>query len=375
MRTEEARLEELERIARDFNQSGTLTSGVVSKEDVRRAWDFFVQAARATRPKVWSSYFDHILSALNLGTSLAGFLKRLGFDIDINMVRFHLIIHDIGRLVYPDKYFENDRLATEIYELMGIPEPILRHSPHLSEILNFAADLGFTTKQVSGEEPISDQQLTAVWDYWDSHSLAHHIVSVADNLGKDGIRTPEELFNLVRTLYGTQTPSEGDGKATIVPSGAFFQNQVVTLTLHFLRALGLDFESLRAKLSNRGAKFVLLCGGSAANPQIPFSTLTSAWKNLKFDIALVAHKPGMLMAECELVRESFDATITEGLPQGWSGLTSRKSAVLLLGNFFAEDALGSLGLSTNSLGWWCIVCVLDHRGSLVTSYDLPLDIP
>lgn len=266
-----ARCRILQKLARGLLTDLDLTT-YIPDEAVDRALSFFTQAITATKPEVWSSYFDHMIAALEFGRRLTDFLTSKGVALNPNKVRLLLSIHEIGRLAAPAEYYVNDFIANRVYALMGIPSQVLRDLPSLERLMKTARTLRMTSKQLQFQTGLTTRQKRIAQTYFASQSPDELVINLADNMGKEGVLTFQAFVDY---LKGQEKRYRGSNLATsnkwfirLRPHGAVLQAYTVEQTIRWLEELGLDYEEFRTGLIDFGPRFVIVIRhGKLHNPQ------------------------------------------------------------------------------------------------------------
>lgn len=279
-----ARYQKIKAIGKEvFADSEVVQTGIVTSSDVLKARGFLGEAALATNPPVWASFWEHTLIAPEMGKQIADEVshEKPGL-INPLEIEFLLWLHEMGRLVTPAAYLRNDFIDQRILTDIGIPKAVLAKLPLAYQLMEEAAKLNLMPNQAAGAIPLSEEQQQICNQYFARLTPAQRIINLADNLGK---RDEKGLFDLKSFLHYLRT-QEGRYKSSPWPSvtyaestpkgkfvsrrrsGAFLQAFVIEKTVDWLSEMEIDFETIRNGLLDYGPKFVLVVRhGELDNPR------------------------------------------------------------------------------------------------------------
>lgn len=153
--------------------------------DVQKFREFFIAVASHTHEKLNSSYWDHLLLASIYARKLA---EKTGIGNPLEMEAAALG-HDLGKLVYPHRYYMNDVVTFTLGRRLGIRREFLDLFPPIGEIVGVAWDPIKTSDQISPEQQLLD---------------------IADNLGK--LNADGSLFNFEQLIENAKGQSRRYGQ-------------------------------------------------------------------------------------------------------------------------------------------------------------------
>lgn len=271
-----ARYDRLKGLGRELlAETAVVKEGKVSEQDVKVARKFLAKAAQEANPPVWSSYWDYVLIAPELGRRLAKAVKDKGLEVDPQEIEFLLWLHDIGRFVTPGAYLRNDLIGDRLLRECGIPWKVFDNLPSIVDLSSAAEKMELKDKQVRFQEPLTHEQEELAKEYFNSQSPTQRIINLADNLGKRG---PDGLFDIQRFVvylktqegrYDQTSPWSSVGWA--IPrrqAGALLQSVAVEETAQWLKEIEVDFGKIREGLRDYGPKFVVVARhGELNNPK------------------------------------------------------------------------------------------------------------
>src|SRR3989304_3673818 len=119
------RYDEIKTLGKEIFAGEQISPQSISTGQVDLARRFLTEGAKKVNPEVWSSYWEHVFIAPELGKRIAQKLETTGSQINPDEVEFLLWLHDIGRLVSPDAYFRNDLIGDRLLKEVGLPKEII----------------------------------------------------------------------------------------------------------------------------------------------------------------------------------------------------------------------------------------------------------
>lgn len=200
------------------------------EKDIATIKKFLVDAAPYAHPKVYPNYWEHL--------SLSGIYGRIFSaqipDADISPVEAEAIglLHDLGRLIVPHRYYRNDIVENLIFKDLGIRNEFLSKTPPMARILGRAS-------LVKGIGDLSGAQ---------------RIIDVADNLGK---RKPDGSFFGIEDITPYASGQSERYKDVVFPSERWgihqldeggrqlFANGLLQDEIEWMKDRGVDFDSAR----------------------------------------------------------------------------------------------------------------------------------
>lgn len=196
-------------------------------------------------PDVFPAYWEHIFAASYMGYQISSRLKIPAQEIENS-----LLLHDIGRLAIPNRYYRTDLIGRLMLEEIGINKELVDLIPNMKLFL---------------EGNVSFDKLTP----------EQRIVNLSDNLGK---RTPQgDLFALDDFEQYLKKEIDRYPKHSFWLSeeygieheqkAALMQRKIVRETLQWLSNLGIDFNQIRESVKNYAPKIIyLIRHGDLDNP-------------------------------------------------------------------------------------------------------------
>lgn len=262
--TETLRYQALAKLGkRVFANSQIIKSGEINEDDILLAKKFIGSAITASNPQVWASWFEHVFIS-----------ARLAGQLDQNS-EFFLWLHEIGRLVTPSAYFQNDNINNQLLAEFTLPQKIIDQSFPMGSLLQLSGELNFTQSQLEWKEPLSDYQKTKAGEFYNRLSHAQKIINLADNLGKrneNGLFDIKGFFEYLKTqeqrYENTSNSSEENWSIPRRPGSTLLQVFIVEKTLKWLQNLGINIEKVLWKLDSFGPKFtIVIRHGEISNPK------------------------------------------------------------------------------------------------------------
>jgi len=258
-----------------LGSSDTIRTGSITDKDVERAKTLLAKSATETQPPVFSTYWEHIFVAPELGKKIAHQAVQNGLSINPLEIEFLLYLHDIGRFVTPGAYIRNDFMGDRLLHEVGVPKSVRDNLPPIGKLLVAAEELNFSEDQLTFQRGLDPEQMIQANKYFESLSPTQRIIDFADNLGKRG---PNGLFDLQSFMsYLKSEESRYDQTSDwssvhwAIPrrqAGAVLQACVTEKTVKWLEDLGVDLNLIRNSLLNYGPKFVVVVRhGELENPR------------------------------------------------------------------------------------------------------------
>lgn len=254
-----------------------IKGGVISQERIYQAQNFLSIGAQETNPPVLAIYWEHVMTAVDLGKRIAQRVTEQGGEINPLEVEFLLWIHDIGRLALPVAFYRNDLVGNRLLTDIGVPRRVTANLPSLGKLLEAADKMNLTNKQITFEKALIPKQKKLAESYFVSLSSIQRIINLADNLGKGGTRGILDIPSFIE-YFKVQEKRYVD-QDTAWPSihwatykdrrkkGAVLQVYVIERTIQWLESMGVDFEEIRNGLLDHRPKFVVIARhGELHNP-------------------------------------------------------------------------------------------------------------
>ncbi|MBI4058779.1 hypothetical protein HY404_00910 [Candidatus Microgenomates bacterium] len=220
-----------------------------SEEDVEQTKRFLLACAPFAHPKVFPSYWEHLIIASLYGKELARRTKNS--DFDPYEAQTLMLLHDLGRLVAPHRYLRNDVIEYSLLKHAGERADLLKTSFILPELIGV---------KVPGI-PETQKPFTKLADM----TLAQRIIDVADNLSKrtatGQLWTINDLLDYSAKMVANYSAegkiwaSERTGLKAIAdpPAGKgklrFAAHLVIEEVAWLKQAYGIDFDKLRDKIT------------------------------------------------------------------------------------------------------------------------------
>ncbi len=199
----------------------------------------FKEATPLIHPNVLPSYWEHIFASAAIAQAMDPKLKTT------------VLLHDIGRLAIPHRYYRTDLIGHLMLRKIGVPEEIITHIPNMKDFLEGTATF----------EKLTPEQ---------------RIVNLSDNLGKrtsDGtlftVETFLEYLAKQKNRYPENHPFSSEKYGVSHEREASkLQAQIVIQTIQWLKSLGVDFYAIRESIKNVAPKIIYLVRhGNLHNPQ------------------------------------------------------------------------------------------------------------
>lgn len=212
-----------------------------TSEDVHQVKEFLRIAAPFAHPRIFPSYWEHLIIASLYARKIAE--KVSGLNLDQNEAEALQLLHDVGRLAIAHRYLRNDVVEQSIFTRAGVRKKLLEKLPSIPSII------GVKVPFVSSK----------VYHDLEDVSLAQRVFDVADNIGKRS--SGGELFDIQTMLAydtaqparytGETWPTERAGKKALTEGGK--QQFAIGLLLEEVRWLrdkhNVHFEQLREEVA------------------------------------------------------------------------------------------------------------------------------
>lgn len=264
-----------------FRDSSVVKTGEVSIPDINKAREFMVRGARETNPPVWSSYWEHIIIAPELGRRIAEQAAAKGLEVDPLRVEFALWLHDASAMV-TSAYNRKDYIGDTLLRKMGLPSEILRALSSTHKLMAASQELKPTAGQKRLEAPLDARQEAVVEEYFLSLTPEQRITNLGDNLGKrdgNGLFTLEAFRQYLTTQesrYDQSSPWPSVNWAISSPTpvevpgrqyGAVLQYYTIKKTIEWLKNSGVNVDGICQDLADYGPKIVVVVRhGEIDNP-------------------------------------------------------------------------------------------------------------
>lgn len=225
----------IEGLARKYLAETPLTQERPWEEkDIEKIKQFFLESAPHSHPKLYPSYWEHIILTGLYARNLAREMNIPGYDpLQAQVLG---LIHDIGRLLVPHRYYRNDIAAGLLLKDIGIrPEVMAKEHP-------VARVLGRGTR-VKSIEDITEPQ---------------RVIDIADNLGR---RTQEGVLFTADDIESYSSGQPERYKNTVFPSETWAIHQLaesgkqklgeelIEAEINWMRESGVDVERIRAEVT------------------------------------------------------------------------------------------------------------------------------
>lgn len=218
-----------------------------SPEDPKHVKDFLIAAAPFAHPKVFPSYWEHIVIASIYARKIAEKAPNLGLDpYEAEVLD---LMHDTGRLAIPNRYLRNDLVEDSVFKLVGIRSELLSKLPSVPAII------GVKVPFVS----------SAVYQNIEDVPPIQRALDFTDNFGKKG--SNGRLFTVsdhmaysagISARYtGGMWPSERTGKKAYAGNieKQQFANKLLLEELQWLeKEYGIHFYELREEVEQEFQK-------------------------------------------------------------------------------------------------------------------------
>lgn len=245
------------------------------EQDIDTIKKFFVDAAPYAHPRVYPNYWEHLL----LSSIYSRVFSAQRSDANISPIEAEAIglLHDLGRLIVPHRYYRNDIVENLIFRDLGTRNEFLSKIPPMSRILG-------RTNPVGGIGDLSDAQ---------------RIIDVGDNLGK---RKPDGSFFGIEdiTPYAIRQseryrnaifPSERWGIHQLDEGGRqLFSNKLLQDEIDWMKSRGVDFDFTMQKAQeifgsreNQGWLFAVKDAQETLDPEVDINLQRPQIKHIVFD--------------------------------------------------------------------------------------------
>lgn len=133
-----------------------------TEEDLEKAKKFFQEARPFIHPKVWPVFWEHLDLASKYCRILGKEIQNTGADVDPLKMETLGLLHDVGRLISPHRYFRSVLVGDSLLKKIGVRDDVIKSFVPESQLVG------------RGEKLTSANQLT----------LEQQILLYADNFGR-----------------------------------------------------------------------------------------------------------------------------------------------------------------------------------------------
>ena len=226
----------IERLAKTYlSETPLVQERPWEENDIEKIKQFFLETAPYSHPRVFPSYWDHIVLTGLYARNLAREMKIPGYD-PLQAQALGLI-HDIGRLLVPHRYYRNDIAAELLLKAVGIRPELAAQEYPAARILG------------RGDNARSIEDITG----------PQRIIDIADNLGRTNhlgkLFTLDDLDTYVsqqpERYKDTVFPSETWGIHQLTKGGKQkLGERLVKAEIEWMRSEGVDIDRIRDEIAS-----------------------------------------------------------------------------------------------------------------------------
>lgn len=211
-------------------------------EDPEQVKNFLIAAAPFAHPKIFPSYWDHVVIASIYARKVAEKAPRLG--LNPNEAEALESLHDIGRLAIPNRYLRNDLVEDSIFHRVHIRPQLLEKLPSVPKIIGVKVPFISRGAYRSIDDVPPIQRALDVTDNFGKRAENGELFDKKDH---------EEYSSKISARYqGGMWASERAGKKAYAGNIEMqrFANELLSAELKWLEEeYGIHFDQLRQEVA------------------------------------------------------------------------------------------------------------------------------
>lgn len=193
-----------------------------TEEDVAKVREFFETSKPLIHPNVWPSFWEHVELASRYARIFGKKLQDKGVSVNPHELEVLGMIHDIGRIISPHRFFRTNLVGESLLKRLGVREDLLSKQVPEAQLFGRGGNIA------------SANQLT----------IEQQVLMLADNLGRkveDGSLIRFEQIGDLTDQQVKQYPGE------VFASERFGKKRLVEASKKELQLLGEMKQMLQAQ--------------------------------------------------------------------------------------------------------------------------------